>query len=116
MHRGRGGREGRQGYHYINESLYGSVDPAKPTALLYEDGEDGVRRLVGAEWIVPATDAKTPRPTLFGQDFEGPTPGHNAAMPTYYDVHAWIWKSNPSGMFAPWNPTVKCPAPGAPGI
>jgi hypothetical protein len=23
--------------------------------------------------------------------------------------HAWIWKHNPAGMFADWNPEVTCP-------
>jgi len=24
-------------------------------------------------------------------------------------LHVWIWRENPSGMFADWNPTVHCP-------
>jgi hypothetical protein len=27
----------------------------------------------------------------------------------FYLTHAWIWKRNPSGMFADWNPLVTCP-------
>lgn len=47
---------GSMGFHYFNESLYGSVDPPKPACLLHEDGKDGKRRLVGVEWIVPDAD------------------------------------------------------------
>jgi hypothetical protein len=32
-------------------------------------------------------------------------------MPIHYDLHVWLWKKNPSGMFARWNPTVTCPTP-----
>ena len=24
-------------------------------------------------------------------------------------LHAWLWKDNPTGMFSPTNPKVKCP-------
>jgi len=107
--------QGGMGYHYFNESLYGSVDPAKPAALLYEDAADGRRRLAGVEWIVPDADQnlKTDddRPSMFGgQKFDGPMPGHNATMPTHYDLHVWLWKDNPRGLFDRWNSTVKCPA------
>jgi hypothetical protein len=33
-----------------------------------------------------------------------PPPG-----PGFYILHAWIWQTNPSGMFAHWNPEVTCP-------
>ena len=106
---------GSMGYHYFKESLYGSVDPAKPASLLYEDGKDGKRRLAGVEWIVPDADhnlkTSNDRPSMFGgQKFDGPMPGHNATMPIHYDLHVWIWKDNPNGLFNRWNPTVKCPA------
>jgi len=25
-----------------------------------------------------------------------------------YELHAWIWKNNPSGVFYEWNPKVSC--------
>jgi hypothetical protein len=25
-----------------------------------------------------------------------------------WGLHVWIWKENPSGLFAPWNPRVTC--------
>jgi hypothetical protein len=26
----------------------------------------------------------------------------------HYDLHVWLFKNNPEGMFAPTNPAVKC--------
>jgi hypothetical protein len=138
--------DGGMGFHYINKTLYGSLDPAKPTALLYEDrvNEDWIdqvsdaswvddldaldgeapavtapnatsesRRLVAAEWIVVDKDQNLAtdddRPSLFGLPFDGPMLGHEPGMPIHYDLHAWLWKKNPKGMFARWNPTVTCP-------
>ncbi len=23
-------------------------------------------------------------------------------------LHVWVWQENPSGLFADWNPSVKC--------
>jgi hypothetical protein len=25
-----------------------------------------------------------------------------------FQLHVWVWKHNPSGMFEDWNPTVNC--------
>ncbi|MFH8393598.1 hypothetical protein [Streptomyces sp. NPDC018036] len=106
---------GSMGYHYFNESRYGSLDPAKPSALLFEDGKDGKRKLAGVEWIVLDSDQnmKTTkdRPSMFGgQKFDGPMPGHYPGMPIHYDLHVWLWKQNPNGLFDRWNPRVTCPA------
>ena len=50
------------------------------------------------------------RPSLFGVPFDGPMLGHEPGMPIHYDLHAWLWKKNPKGKFARWNPTVgTCP-------
>ena len=48
------------------------------------------------------------RPSLFGVTFDGPMPGHNPTMPIHYDLHVWLFADNPSGMFAPFNPTLSC--------
>lgn len=48
------------------------------------------------------------RPTLFGRAFDGPMLGHGPGMPVHYDQHVWLWKHNPNGMFAQWNPTLSC--------
>jgi hypothetical protein len=82
--------------------------------LLYEQVGDKLR-LTAAEWFVPLSPAVTARPQLFGQPFDGPMAGHHPLMPEmlhHYDLHVWLWKKNPSGMFSPTNPTVKCDKPG----
>jgi hypothetical protein len=30
-------------------------------------------------------------------------------MPIHYDLHVWLFKPNPAGVFASWNPRVHCP-------
>ncbi|GGN29249.1 hypothetical protein [Streptomyces fuscichromogenes] len=101
------GGKGGAGYHYVKAAGLGSLDPAEPAGLLYETDAGGGRALVAVEWIVPAGGDGT-APTLFGQRFQGPTtvPGVTGAV---YTLRAWIWKDSPSGLFAPWNPTVTCP-------
>jgi len=48
------------------------------------------------------------RPQLFGVPFDGPMRGHVEGMPMHYELHAWIWESNPNGVFASYNPNVSC--------
>jgi hypothetical protein len=72
--------------------------------LLYEPDENGRLRLVGVEYIIPysfhSRDAAPP--VLFGQPFLQ----FDAFQ--VWGLHAWVWKHNPSGLFAPWNPLVSC--------
>jgi hypothetical protein len=81
---------GAMGIHAVNPALAmnPSIDPMRPEILL-------------------ATD--TDRPTLFGQPFDGPMPGHNPTMPIHYDLHVWLWADNPAGLFAQFNPNLSCP-------
>ena len=99
---------GGMGVHYVNPGLLGSLDPLAPPILLYStEGE-----LLGAEYLVPdadqdlATDGD--RPSIFGQPFDGPMPGHEPGMPVHYDLHIWTHEANPDGVFATWNPKVTC--------
>jgi len=94
------------GHHYVNAANVGQTDPAKPAALLYETGPNGLR-LVAVEWVVQAKDGVT-RPTMFGQDFQGPD-ALPAPLGSSYTLHAWVYKKNPSGLFNPTHPDVKCP-------
>jgi hypothetical protein len=117
-----GGREGTMQYapggmgvHFLNMQLMGpTLDPAKPQVLIYEPDGDKLR-LVAAEWFVPMGAAGQTRPTIFGKQLEGPMEGHHPLMPTglsHYDLHVWLWKTNPAGVFAPTNPALKCPKHG----
>jgi hypothetical protein len=105
---------GGMGLHYVNPGRL--MDPAivatEPEVLLYEPTADGGVRLVGVEWfsVDPDQDLTTDdgRPTVLGQAFDGPMEGHEPGMPVHFDLHLWLWKHNPAGAFAAWNPAVTC--------
>ena len=101
--------KGGMGIHFVNLTVQGPLDPKKPNVLIYEPVGDKLE-LVAAEWLVPVTVAKE-RPVLFGQPFQGPMEGHEPLIPqgfVHYDLHAWLFKDNPNGMFSPTNPDVTC--------
>jgi hypothetical protein len=104
---------GGMGVHFTNDAyLKGPIVPSKPPVLVYAPTANGGFQLVAAEYFKPDADqnVKTDgdRPSLFGRAFDGPMLGHAPGMPIHYDLHVWLWKHNPSGMFAPWNPDVSC--------
>lgn len=99
------GDAGAMGAHYGNVGLIdGVAEVTRPEILLYEPTRDGGRRLVGVEYVIPyeyhPRDAAPP--TLMGQEF---LPVDAFGL---WGLHAWVWKTNPSGMFEPWNPRVSC--------
>jgi len=96
---------GGMGQHYVDTSrLDATIEANRPEALVYEVN-GGRLKLVAVEYIVPWTAwAPTAPPQLFGRSFFRNTTLHLWAL------HAWIWRPNPSGMFANYNPAVKlCP-------
>jgi hypothetical protein len=97
---------GGMGYHYINTSLLDTViDPLKPEAMVYSPNGSRKLQLGAVEYIVPASlwdTSHTQPPTLFGQTF-----GFEEALGVY-ELHVWIWKNNPTGIFSEWNPSVSC--------
>jgi hypothetical protein len=101
---------GAMGVHFLNATISGPPDPMKPNVLIYEPVGKTLK-LVAVEWFVPLTPDLKERPTLFGQPFMGPMEGHEPLIPrafVHYDLHAWLFKPNPRGMFAPTNPNVHC--------
>lgn len=105
---------GGMGFHYSKQALVDAVvDLRSPETLLYAPGPGGSRVLVGVEFLVPADawDASNAAPpSVAGQTFDdhrAPAARHGLPFP-HYDLHVWVWKENPSGMFAPFNPTVSC--------
>lgn len=105
-------KPGGMGVHFVNFGLLGKpIDPLKPQVLVYEPAGDKLQ-LVAVEWFVPVSPEVKGRPQLFGQPFDGPMEGHYPLQPkvlNHYDLHVWLWKENPHGMFAPTNPNLKCP-------
>ena len=106
---------GAMGVHLLNPANIGPVlDPAKPQVLIYEPVGDKLV-LAAAEWFVPVQVAGATVPAIFGQTLAGPMDGHEPIMPVslrHYDLHVWLWKDNPRGMFTSTNAAVKCD-PGA---
>ena len=99
---------GGMGFHYLHPGLASDLvsDPFKPEVLLYgPDGKGGLQ-LLGPEYF--QADAGQARPSVNGQPFDGPMPGHNPDMPVHYDLHVWLYKYNPGGLFAAWNSRVNC--------
>lgn len=106
---------GAMGIHYVNGTLVGDsvIDARTPESLVYEPQENGRLRLVAAEYIVfqAAWDGvHAAPPSLFGQPFTLVDAGNRYGIPAFYELHAWLWKHNPRGMFDDWNPRVSCNA------
>lgn len=104
---------GAMGVHYVDLSLVpdGEVDATQPEAVIYEPQADGTNRLVAVEYVVLASqwaEHHTGTPSLFGQPFELVHAGNRYGLPDFYELHAWLWRNNPAGMFADWNPQVSC--------
>jgi hypothetical protein len=95
---------GGMGYHYAKGDLIdGGVIEAKPEVLLYEPRGKGRLRLVGVEFIIPFTAwAAAEPPVLYGQTFS-----RNETFQVWA-LHVWVWRKNPAGVFADWNPKVSC--------
>jgi hypothetical protein len=107
---------GAMGVHFLNAANIGpNLDPAKPQVLIYEPVGNKLV-LAGAEWFVPVQAAPNGAPSIFGQTLAGPMDGHEPIMPAslkHYDLHVWLWKDNPRGMFTSTNSSLKC-TPGSP--
>jgi hypothetical protein len=106
---------GAMGIHYVKGSLVGdgAVYALTPEALVYEPTKNGKLRLVALEYVVfqDAWDkAHSSKPSLFGQKFTLVPAGNRYGLPAFYELHVWLWKKNPSGMFSDWNPRVSCAA------
>jgi hypothetical protein len=104
---------GAMGVHYVKGALVGdpSINATTPEALVYEPQANGKLKLVALEYVVLKADwdalHSTP-PSLFGQPFNVTAAGNRYGLPAFYSLHAWIWKHNPAGTFAMWNPNVTC--------
>jgi hypothetical protein len=96
---------GGMGRHYFDRKIYDdSLDISHPEMILYAPTSDGKMKLVAVEYVVPfrlRPSTATP-PRLFGQEFRR----HEEYK--YWYLHVWAWEKNPAGLFADWNPLVKC--------
>lgn len=129
---GRPASDGAMGVHYFRPDLLGVTAPPNPrvdgngtytdfhapAVLIYEPQENGAMELVAVENLVfkaawEAAGHKEP-PSFHGKAFDAmaddpATPVDEAHMfMPHFDRHVWVWRDNPSGVFAPLNPKVTC--------
>lgn len=106
---------GTMGIHYVSSRVGDAVlEPAAPEALVYEPEPNGRLRLVALEYIVfkdvwegeHGPGAAPPR--LFGRELRLVPAPNRFGIGAFYQIHAWLWRHNPSGMFFEWNPKVEC--------
>jgi hypothetical protein len=95
---------GAMGYHFQNQALRdATLDVEHPEVLVYEKKSDGTFQLNGVEFIVPTSAwTSTEPPHIMGQSLK------RAERLGIWYLHVWTWKPSPSGLFADWNPDVKC--------
>ena len=110
-----GSHEGAMGLHFVNFDLVGdpALDASRPELLVYEPLPYGKVRLAAVDYLVfkDAWDAaNTATPQLMGQLFHLFDSPNRYGLPSFYTLHVWAWKHNPSGTFANWNPDVSCDA------
>jgi hypothetical protein len=108
---------GAMGMHYVNMSLVldGVLDATKPEIVIYEPLPNGRLRLIGADYLVFADAWHTKNPTggtpqLGGQLLHLIESPNRYGLDTFYTVHVWAWKENPTGMFVNWHSKVSCEA------
>lgn len=129
---GRPAELGAMGIHYFRPDLLGITAPPnprvdgtgthtdfnQPAILIYEPQADGSLELVAVENLVfiKAWEAAGHKaaPTYQGKSFDKmvddpATPVDEAHMfEPHYDQHVWLYRDNPSGIFAQFNPSVSC--------
>lgn len=128
---------GAMGIHFFRPDLLGISAPPnprvngngthtdfmKPAVLVYEPQADGSLKLVAVEnlvfrWAWAKAGHKEP-PSFHGVKYEmmaddPRTKVDEAHMfEPHYDLHVWLFRDNPAGRFAPFNPNVSCPSASA---
>ena len=131
---GRPASLGAMGIHYFRPDQLGITAPPnprvdgngvhtdfrKPSILIYEPQADGSLQLVAVENLVfqkswhAAGNAGLPR--FHGVEYDrmqdDPETSIDEAhmFAPHYDRHVWLYRENPNGVFAPFNPNVSCAA------
>jgi hypothetical protein len=129
---GRPAALGAMGVHYVRPDLLGiSAPPSprvdgngthtdfnKPAILIYEPQANGSLELVAVENLVfikawEAAGHKAP-PSYQGKSFDlmkddpATTIDEAHMFEPHYDLHVWLYRDNPNGLFAQFNPNVSC--------
>ena len=106
---------GGMGVHWADPDLVADkqIVATRPEALVYAPDDDGTLVLAAVEYVVLQADWDSTHrrpPRLFGHTFDVTPAPNRYGLPAFYSLHAWVWKRNPAGRFAMWNPRVTCPA------
>lgn len=123
---------GGMGIHYVRPDLLGITAPPNPrvdgsgihtdfrnpAALIYEPQADGSLELVAVENLVFekawAEASHSEPPSFHGNSWntmrDDPATAIDEAhgFAPHHDRHVWLYRENPNGIFAPFNPRVSC--------
>lgn len=123
---------GAMGIHYFRPDLLGITAPPnprvdgngthtdflRPSILIYEPQANGDLELVAVENLVFETAWKAAgnaeRPRFHGVPYDhmvddpATTIDEAHMFEPHFDRHVWIYRNNPNGVFAPFNPNVSC--------
>ena len=129
---GRPASLGAMGIHYFRPDLLGITAPPsprvngvgthtdfrRPSILIYEPQRDGTLELVAVENLVFAAAWRAAghaeRPTFHGVPYDSMVDDPDTAVDEahmfepHFDRHVWIYRDNPNGVFAQFNPAVSC--------
>ena len=123
--------DGAMGVHYLRMDLLKieeqeprvsgfarNTDFLQPSILLYEPQADGSMELVGLENVVFEVawdaDGRTEPPAFHGIPYtymaDDSTTAHDEAhgFAPHFERHVWLYRENPRGQFAEFNPNVTC--------
>ena len=125
---------GAMGIHFFRPDLLGISAPPntrvdgngkhtdflKPSVLIYEPQPDGSLKLVAVENLVfqkswhAAGHARPPSYQGVAYDTMQDDPATKIdeahMFEPHYDRHVWLYRDNPNGMYAQFNPNVSCKA------
>jgi hypothetical protein len=129
---GRPAALGAMGIHFFRPDLLGITAPPSPrvngvgthtdfrtpSILIYEPQADGRLELVAVENLVFAdawrAAAHTEPPAFHGVPYDrmvddpATTVDEAHMFEPHFDRHVWIYRENPNGVFAQFNPAVSC--------
>jgi rhodanese-related sulfurtransferase len=90
----------------------------EPEVLVYEPQADNSLQLVAVEYLVfeqAWKNAGHSGPPMFGNEpfvlmKDDPATARDEAhmLDTHYELHLWVHRENPNGVFKEWNPRVTC--------
>ncbi len=118
-------KHGSMGLHFIRQDLLGILDDEtrldvtgshtdflRPAVLVYEPKPNNGFELVAIENMVSAeawqAAGHSEPPSFQGTEYHFTPDDPRMFTKGRYDLHVWLYRDNPTGMFAQYNPTVTC--------